>query len=453
MEIRLSWDKLKASFLVYYTITEKDAEQRMFETRMRLHSLKQEDDEHIAEYLRRAEDLSIKMPSDLKEVGMATLKGMRESTKKDQITYTCNSEANWTFSNVVRLVKSAYSKIGDTNPWDPNCKDLTKIVLNQGATTDELLRQALLQSSNTLPALLQGIRSITSTQGRIFPQSNQVQARTRDRSRDQQAPRGKKDLSHIQCFKCEEYGHYANDCPTNQGAPRPTNPKPPAMSAFVDIESDDDYSDTAPNVPARVLTIYEDHQGSDEEPKATMAATKDKAQASSSKQPEMLRRPKGVQKRSNLSHTTLRHSLHTFVEQIEAYNRQQGYHPPAVNDNEPDDNAEEMDTQATLPNQPTDTTCRPLREGQGRMNQAPQTRITKTGKVQELVTSHPPKRPNPIRGMMGKLRLTSDRLFENQVSFTIGELLDASDDLVKDMAYGHAAGYSEVSSAKACKAI
>ena len=37
---------------------------------------------------------------------------------------------------------------------------------------------------------------------------------------------------------------------------------------------------------------------------------------------------------------------------------------------------------------------------------------------------------------MGKLRLISDRLFEKQVSFTIGELLDASDDLVKDMACG-----------------
>ena len=107
MEIRSSWDKIKAFFLVEYTITEKDAEHRMFETRMRLHSLKQEDDEHIAEYLSKAENLSIKMPSDLKEVGMATLKGMRESTKKDQIRYTCNSSANWTFSNVVRLGKAA----------------------------------------------------------------------------------------------------------------------------------------------------------------------------------------------------------------------------------------------------------------------------------------------------------------------------------------------------------
>ena len=55
------------------------------------------------------------------------------------------------------------------------------------------------------------------------------------------------------------------------------NPKSPAMSAFFDIESDDDCSDTAPDVSARVLTIYDDHQGSDEEPKATMAAAKDKA--------------------------------------------------------------------------------------------------------------------------------------------------------------------------------
>ena len=439
IDIRSSWAKLKASFLAEYTTTEKDAEQRMFETRMRLHSLRQANDEHIAEYLKRAEELAIKMPGDLREVGMATLKGMKESIKKDQITYTCNSEANWAFPNVVKLVKAAYSKIGDTNPWDPDFKDATKMILNPGASTDELLRQALLQSTNTLPALLQGIGSMTTNQGRILSQSNQVQERFRDRNREQPTTRGRRDLSHIQCFKCDQWGHYATDCPTNssnpsnQGPPQPASTKPATMSAFVDLESDDG-SPTSPYVPARVLTICEDCTDSDEEPKASMAAAQDKGkvQASSSKQPSVLQRSKGIQKTGQPKPYKPPTLPPHILEQIETYNQQQG-HQPETNENESND--EVMEDEESPPTQPANGSRRPLRDGQGRTNQAPQTRLTKTGKVQELVTSQPPKRPDPIRGMMGKIRLTSDRIFEKEVSFAIGELLDASDDLVKDMAY------------------
>ena len=50
--------------------------------------------------------------------------------------------------------------------------------LNQGTPTDELLRQALLQSANTLPALVQGIRCLGMNKGRILSQSNQVQLKS-----------------------------------------------------------------------------------------------------------------------------------------------------------------------------------------------------------------------------------------------------------------------------------
>lgn len=50
--------------------------------------------------------------------------------------------------------------------------------------------------------------------------------RNRDRKLDSAHESKKKDLSHIQCFRCDKYGHYARDCVTR--------PKQHASTADVD---------------------------------------------------------------------------------------------------------------------------------------------------------------------------------------------------------------------------
>ena len=83
---------------------------------MKLHNLKQAVDENIADYLRRAGELAIKLPTDNIEAGMATLKGMKDSNKLDRITFECNKDSDYSFTHVSKSIKAAYSEVGKINP-------------------------------------------------------------------------------------------------------------------------------------------------------------------------------------------------------------------------------------------------------------------------------------------------------------------------------------------------
>lgn len=67
--------------------------------------------------------------------------------------------------------------------------------------------------------------------------------------------------------------------------------------------------------------------------------------------------------------------------------------------------------------------------------QPPKTRVTKTGKVQELVQPKAPKIPDPIRAMSNRSRFNVDTLFSMPIEIPLGELLDRSGITVKEMAY------------------
>ena len=179
-------------------------------------------------------------------------------------------------------------------------------------------------------------------------QSNQIQQdRPRDRTRENTLVRPKKDLSHIQCYKCELYGPYASDFPTGQSSTKPAETKPQTISAFVEYEED---NEETPPVPARVLTIEEDTLPTDDdEPKPTMAVTKGKARAqtSSSKTPNVLQRPKSVQKGKQpqaYNPPTLPPHILKQIEEFNASNQQP----------EPEEEVEEMDTQDSPSTQPNE---------------------------------------------------------------------------------------------------
>lgn len=92
-------------------------------------------------------------------------------------------------------------------------------------------------------------------------------------------------------------------------------------------------------------------------------------------------------------------NLDKSLDQIEAHNAGQGYFPQ-TNENVEGQEVEtqEFEMQDSPPTQREQPKARrPLREAQGKAEPPPQTRVTKTGKVQELVTLSSPKVPDPIR--------------------------------------------------------
>ena len=109
-------------FLPAYAITLKDSQTKKFELRIKLANLQQTDTETIAEYLKRAGELSLKLPLDDIDVGMGTLKGMRDVDKRERVSFECNKDADYSYPNVTKLIKAAYSEIGKTSPFDPGYK-------------------------------------------------------------------------------------------------------------------------------------------------------------------------------------------------------------------------------------------------------------------------------------------------------------------------------------------
>ena len=116
--VKQDWGRLRQLFLSSFEITEKDAQAKMFELRMAVAQLKQNDNEPIAEYLKRATDLARRVPNDEIEIGMATLCGMHDQHKRGQVNFECNKSSDYSFATVEKLVKAAYREIGKPNPFD-----------------------------------------------------------------------------------------------------------------------------------------------------------------------------------------------------------------------------------------------------------------------------------------------------------------------------------------------
>ncbi len=60
---------------------------------------------------------------------MATLKGMKDVAKRDLISFECSKDVNYSFKNVLKLIKAAYSEVGKLSPFDVGYQDLSKVTL------------------------------------------------------------------------------------------------------------------------------------------------------------------------------------------------------------------------------------------------------------------------------------------------------------------------------------
>ena len=115
-EIRANWTNIKNNFLLEYTVTPKNAQQRKFELLIKMNNLKQTADENIADYLRKTESLTTKLPVDDVDVDITTLKNIKNSSKLNRITFECNKNFDFNFAHVSMLIKIAYSEVDKINP-------------------------------------------------------------------------------------------------------------------------------------------------------------------------------------------------------------------------------------------------------------------------------------------------------------------------------------------------
>ena len=218
-ETKNDWDQLRLAFLKAFEVTKKDAQAKKFKLCIKVAQLKQEDKENIADYLKRAAELARKMVHNDIDVNIATLRGIKDQFKREQINFEYNKGSNYLYLTIKRLIKAAYSEVGKPNPFNPDYKDAKGLVLpgHASQTNDELLRQVLINTNQAFPAILQGFRSLNlAANNGITIKQNTAPQPTGEPSRV------KKDLSEIKCYKYGEYRHYVSihNPPTSADRPR-----------------------------------------------------------------------------------------------------------------------------------------------------------------------------------------------------------------------------------------
>ena len=143
--------------------------------------------------------------------------------------------------------QGVHSEVGKVNPFDPEYKEAMGLTLpgvpagTTGTSTEELLRQILINTNQAFLALVHGMRSLQATAAKgiaIKPANTAVDRDGRAvaaRKYDPNKP--KRDLSEIECFICHELGHYASSCPNNL--------VPPTVSAGALLPQQDPSQSTA----------------------------------------------------------------------------------------------------------------------------------------------------------------------------------------------------------------
>ena len=67
---------------------------------MKIIKLKQKDNKKITDYVKKANDLIRKIFNDNIEIDIITFREIRELYKKEQISFECNKNINYSFTNV-----------------------------------------------------------------------------------------------------------------------------------------------------------------------------------------------------------------------------------------------------------------------------------------------------------------------------------------------------------------
>jgi len=369
---------------------------------VQLTNLIEKDIENIFEYLDRADDLAAKLPSDDIDVGMTVLKGMRDGSKKERVSFECHKDANYFYDMVKKLIKAVYSEVGKISPFDLSYKKSMQVSLRDSEiiTTDELLRQVLINTNAAFPALLQRMRSLNTAVASDVSIAKPKVTTTASYSDKSQEQRKYKSINDIECYVCGQKGHYASAHREKKGQRNEIL----AHAAIPD----------QPVVSSKMILVNEEYE------LPAMAAAQSQRPAIK-QSPAVMGKP-GVKKIAAAGKQKVRFDLIVL---------ERGIHQ------DDDDEERELATPKDMKVEKNNEFV--LRESTFRANQTrkglPQIKISKIGKIQKLVTSKELKSTDPIRGMQSRGRFDISRILDLSLELTVGELLDRSDITIKDLAF------------------
>lgn len=97
--------------------------------------------ENIFKYLKRVDDLTVRLSVNDIDVSMTILKEMIDEDKKKRVSFECHKNVNYFYNLIKKLIKTVYSKVDKISSFDFNYKESMQIRLkdNEIITTDELL--------------------------------------------------------------------------------------------------------------------------------------------------------------------------------------------------------------------------------------------------------------------------------------------------------------------------
>ena len=135
--------------------------------RIKIIELKQKDNKKITDYVKRINDLIRKMLSDDIEINIIIFRKMRKLYKKEQISFECNKNVNYSFINVQKLVKAVYNEINKSNLFDSEYNNSIRVVLLNNRLVSfqiDVIYQVILNQNQILLILLNDIRHLLINQ-------------------------------------------------------------------------------------------------------------------------------------------------------------------------------------------------------------------------------------------------------------------------------------------------
>lgn len=324
---------------------------------------------------------------------MAIIQGMSDENETKRISFECHKDSDFTFKKVKKLIRAAFFEVGKTSLFDSKHQQPSNPA-SQSSSSDEALRQMVISASTSLPSILQGMRSI----GTALQNLNRVPISAQPVQGGAQRPyKTSRDLSDIKCYICGEMGHYASAHRDSEAQ------QPRALGAL--FPKDDFRSGDI--VQWKLVTMVE------EEDNDIMLAAPVTLQNS------------GVKKRSQKK----------AVKPVAIQQRLRPvYEDPQIQRTD--------DETPRIMNEDEDQLVRPIRETNypalqqtSANSRLPQTRTTKTGRIQQLVVPKIPKKADFIRGMTGQERFDIRKIFDLPLEVMVGEFLDRSDSAIREMAF------------------
>ncbi|KAL8653490.1 MAG: hypothetical protein Q9210_002067 [Variospora velana] len=151
----------------------------------------------------------------------------------------------------------------------------------------------------------------------------------------------------------------------------------------------------------------------------------------------ILTRPSGVQKSKGKQRETLQQQIDDLQQQAEGEESTGEVEDIEIENEDDEDKENEPAYPQQRPNSGRNSSSNAMNDPSGatRSNALLRTRVSKTGKVQELVADKPPKIPDPIKAMVGRDRFNINKIFDMPVTMPLGELLNRSDTMIKELAY------------------